>query len=86
MRFGRQKLRKICGAKNRQGQACQCKLLFKSGRCRFHGGLSTGPKTEEGKARSLLNLRLTQSWRKSEAAHALTGITIFRLRPPRKRI
>lgn len=39
----------ICGAKNRQGNPCQCKRLFRGGRCRFHGGLSTGPKTKEGK-------------------------------------
>jgi hypothetical protein len=36
--------RPICGARNRQGLPCQCKKLFKSGRCKFHGGLSTGPK------------------------------------------
>lgn len=36
--------RPICGAKNRQGLACQCKKLYRSGRCKFHGGLSTGPK------------------------------------------
>ncbi len=32
------------------GKPCMCKAL-KNGRCRFHGGLSTGPKTPEGKAR-----------------------------------
>ena len=42
-------LAKTCGAKNRQGIPCQCKRLFRAGRCRFHGGLSTGPKTEEGR-------------------------------------
>jgi hypothetical protein len=26
---------------------------MKNGRCRLHGGLSTGPKTGEGKARAL---------------------------------
>jgi hypothetical protein len=36
--------RPICGAKNRLGLPCQCKKLYKSGRCKFHGGLSTGPK------------------------------------------
>lgn len=43
----------ICGAKNRRGEPCGCKALFPNGRCRFHGGLSTGPKTPEGKRRSL---------------------------------
>jgi hypothetical protein len=28
-----------------------------NGRCRLHGGLSTGPKTEEGKERALANLK-----------------------------
>lgn len=35
----------ICGAKNRQGQPCQCKKLYRSGRCRFHGGLTPLRKT-----------------------------------------
>lgn len=30
----------ICGAKNRRGLPCQCKMLFRGGRCKFHGGLS----------------------------------------------
>lgn len=47
----------ICGAKNRQGKACQCKLLLASGRCKFHGGMSTGPKTAAGMARTLAALR-----------------------------
>ncbi|WP_370626176.1 HGGxSTG domain-containing protein [Solemya velum gill symbiont] len=32
-------------------------MLYSSGRCRYHGGLSTGPKTEEGKAKSVRNWR-----------------------------
>jgi hypothetical protein len=36
-----------CGAKTRRGTLCQCPAM-KNGRCRLHGGLSTGPKTEEG--------------------------------------
>ena len=35
-----------CGAKNRRGTPCQCPMA--NGRCRLHGGLSTGPKTAEG--------------------------------------
>jgi len=46
-----------CGAKNRRGLPCQCKELYENGRCKFHGGLSTGPKTPEGKARSLAAMR-----------------------------
>lgn len=39
-----------CGATTRKGTPCQCKPL-RNGRCKFHGGMSTGPKTPEGKAR-----------------------------------
>jgi hypothetical protein len=46
-----------CGAMNRRGLPCGCKALFANGRCRFHGGLSTGPKTPEGKRRSLEAMR-----------------------------
>ncbi|MFC4271830.1 HGGxSTG domain-containing protein [Sneathiella chungangensis] len=46
----------ICGAKTRQGTPCRAKAL-KNGRCRNHGGLSTGPKTLEGKERSLAALK-----------------------------
>ena len=38
---------KRCGARNRRGTACQCPAM-RNGRCRLHGGLSTGPKTREG--------------------------------------
>jgi hypothetical protein len=39
-----------CGAKTRLG--CPCKgPAMANGRCRMHGGASTGPKTAEGKAR-----------------------------------
>jgi len=44
-----------CGAKTRSGTLCQRKDLLKGRRCRLHGGLSTGPKTLEGKRRSALN-------------------------------
>src|SRR6202162_2366849 len=36
-----------CGAKNRRDASCQCPAM-RNGRCRLHGGLSTGPKTPEG--------------------------------------
>ncbi|WP_428977804.1 HGGxSTG domain-containing protein [Lichenibacterium minor] len=39
-----------CGARTRQGGACG-NLGMTNGRCRFHGGLSTGPRTAEGMAR-----------------------------------
>jgi hypothetical protein len=39
---------KRCGAKNRQGLACRCPAM-RNGRCRLHGGLSTGPRTAKGR-------------------------------------
>ena len=36
-----------CGAKTRKGTPCQAPAM-KNGRCRLHGGKSTGPKTSEG--------------------------------------
>ena len=40
-----------CGAKTRKGTPCR--LLSEAGRrrCKFHGGMSTGPKTIEGRKR-----------------------------------
>ena len=36
-----------CGAKTRSGAPCR-NLPMKNGRCRMHGGMSTGPRTEMG--------------------------------------
>jgi len=38
-----------CGAKTRAGTPCKQRELYSSGRCRFHGGLSTGANTPEGR-------------------------------------
>jgi hypothetical protein len=46
-----------CGAKTRAGTPCKRRDIYSSGRCRMHGGLSTGPKTPEGKAKVAINLR-----------------------------
>ena len=40
-----------CGAKTRAGTPCKLKAVYASGRCKFHGGLSTGPNAPAGKAR-----------------------------------
>jgi hypothetical protein len=39
-----------CGAQTRSGECCR-QPAMKNGRCRMHGGLSTGPRTAEGRAR-----------------------------------
>lgn len=48
--------RGICGAKTRKGLPCQAPPVWdkskdeaKNGRCKLHGGLSTGAKTEAGR-------------------------------------
>ena len=51
---GRKK--QLCGARTRRGTPCRCKALA-NGRCRLHGGLSTGPKTLRGKMKAFQNLR-----------------------------
>lgn len=43
--------RQDCGALTRGGTACKLKSEPGRARCRLHGGLSTGPRTVEGKAR-----------------------------------
>ncbi|MER2022756.1 MAG: HGGxSTG domain-containing protein [Stenotrophomonas sp.] len=47
-----------CGAtRHRDGKPCQARPEQGKRRCRFHGGRSTGPRTAEGKARAMANLR-----------------------------
>jgi transcriptional regulator with XRE-family HTH domain len=45
------RLRVICGAKTRKGTPCRCKSEPGKRRCKFHGGKSTGPKTQAGRDR-----------------------------------
>ncbi|TKR34135.1 hypothetical protein FCE95_07680 [Luteimonas gilva] len=52
----RAKERVICGAKMGFGVLCRLKSEPGKKRCRYHGGRSTGPRTEAGKARSAANL------------------------------
>lgn len=55
---GANQTRVICGAKRRRdGQACQGLSVPGKLRCKWHGGASTGPRTDEGRARSIANLR-----------------------------
>jgi len=57
----------LCQGHNRRGEPCGVRLevfKLKNGRwlCRWHGGLSTGPKTPEGKERALKALR--EGWKR----------------------
>lgn len=44
-----------CGALTRAGTPCKRRDLYRSGRRKLHGGLSTGPRTAMGKRRSASN-------------------------------
>ena len=44
-------INRLCGAKTRSGTPCAKFPIQGKRRCRLHGGLSTGPKTAEGRAR-----------------------------------
>ena len=48
-------IRLYCGAKTRQATPCKRKPLA-NGRCPNHGGMSTGPRTVEGKQKCTRNL------------------------------
>ncbi len=43
--------RPLCGAKTRAGTPCRMVVVEGRDRCRLHGGMSTGPKTAEGRER-----------------------------------
>ncbi|WP_425480102.1 HGGxSTG domain-containing protein [Metallibacterium scheffleri] len=45
----------LCNARTKSGRPCRA-LKLRGGRCKWHGGLSTGPRTAEGKARCTTNL------------------------------
>lgn len=51
--------RQRCGARTRSpdGAPCKSKVVKDSARCRLHGGLSTGPRTPEGKQRCIQGVR-----------------------------
>lgn len=44
-----------CGARTRAGTPCKLAAIYRNGRCKLHGGLSTGPTSAKGKARSAAN-------------------------------
>ena len=59
--------RVLCEARTRAGGFCRMRVEPGKGRCRLHGGLSTGPKTAEGKARCVEGTRRWRAWQRSEA-------------------
>ena len=67
------RLRPRCGAKTRQGTPCRAPAVWdrerdrpRNGRCRMHGGLSTGPRTPEGRRVAADNARRYCARRRAE--------------------
>ena len=54
---GRPSKKIICGAKRKyDGNPCQCKAL-ENGKCKFHGGMSTGQQSLDGRIKALIQLK-----------------------------
>lgn len=76
--------RQACGAKCRDGHACRAPAVWdkltnqpRNGRCKLHGGKSTGPRTAEGKARIAEAQR--ERWRRWRESIPLNSQnTVFR--------
>jgi hypothetical protein len=56
----RRRDRPRCGARTKSGRPCKAPCVWdrendqpRNGRCKLHGGLSTGPTTDEGRQRSI---------------------------------
>jgi len=49
-----------CGVRKKDGSQCRSTTLRANGRCKFHGGASTGPRSEAGRARAVENLKLSR--------------------------
>ena len=61
----------ICGARTRKGTPCKAKAVPGKTRCRFHGGLSTGPRTTEGRERiAAAQRKRWAEWRQSRSGQS----------------
>ena len=59
-----------CEARTRRGTLCQRPWSKQNGRCRLHGGRSTGPRTEDGVARLVASKTTHGRTTKAERAKA----------------
>lgn len=63
------KRRQPCLARTRKGHSCRLKSEPGRKRCKFHGGMSTGPRTTEGRVRiAEAQRRRWAEWRKDQHA------------------
>ena len=58
-----------CMAKTRKGTPCMAQGTGAGGRCRLHGGESTGPRTDRGRERAAAALR--RYWGRGEFARGI---------------
>jgi hypothetical protein len=58
-----------CGARTRAGHPCRRKGLGKGGRCSNHGGMSTGPRTPESRARVAALMKARWALSRASALH-----------------
>ena len=82
------KSKPVCGARTRRGTPCQAKRLLKGRKCRFHGGMSSGARTAQGKARAIAAMHGARHSPEGRQAHsqlvtALWADPGFRLRVTR---
>ena len=66
-----------CGARTRSGTPCKMTALSANGRCTWHGGKSTGPRTAAGKEKALANLALGRRTRMPNSKYE--GMTLARV-------
>ncbi len=76
----------VCGALKKSGERCRSKHLLKGQRCRYHGGMSTGPKTTEGLARTVTAMLAgLERWRVEQRRLRDLGLLPPRPSRPRRR-
>ena len=76
-RFGPNWPGQRCEAQTRRGTLCQRPGTKRNGKCRLHGGKSTGPRTAEGRARLIASKithgRFTKTKREAAKRRAQVG-------------
>ena len=56
-----------CGAQTRTGAMCKMTSIYANGRCKFHGGFSTGPRTSAGREKAIANLAQNMTLKRADA-------------------
>jgi hypothetical protein len=72
-----------CGARTRAGHPCKRYGNLRNGRCRMHGGASTGPRTAEGRARIRARRTTHGRYSKSALGRQALALTLRRIQAVR---